>query len=286
MSILLALAITPSPTQVSPKTDFAPIEIASPDGQCVARIDRAQGQERVAANMARYRLSVFELDESGKRRELWDAEYPLEAGRSKHALANRGRAFVQLAEHYSESHTVLRVLRPKQEMVQWTGAELPIERSVLGGTNLERTWLDEARAPTIAWTDGWFGPCLELDIPCRGGSSSAIDLEHLTIVQRAPEPPALRVEPAVQGSLPDRCGVPYVQSAEAPAVVRAGAGLDVVINASHPTPGWTLLGFEMEASGEDERTLVLTPRSAAPERISAQVISVFRTTPRIFNLRP
>jgi hypothetical protein len=83
-----------------------------------------------------------------------------------------------------------------------------------------------------------------------------------------------------------RNAVPYVQSVSAPDVVRAGFACDVSISASHATPGWTLLGFELEVGSEDGRTLLLTPRSSAPDGFAAQVLSQFRTTARLFDLRP
>ncbi|HUR27833.1 MAG TPA: hypothetical protein VM509_06585 [Planctomycetota bacterium] len=262
MSIWLALAILQA----------APVEVASPDGLRIARIEKEH-------------VTVFALD-GGERHELWDAPFRSGIEPAKYALSNSGRVLAQIAEHFNESHTLVRIQVPEQDPVLWSGRELGIPRQILGGTGLALTWLDETRAPAIAWADTWFGPCLELELPLRGGAVCAIDVARKRIVEHSIAPPPARVEPAVQGELPERSAVPYVNGVEAAPVARAGLPFEITIRASHATPGWTLLGFELEARGSDGRELVLTPRSAAPDGVNAQVVSSFRTTAKLADLRP
>jgi len=198
-------------------------------------------------------------------------------------LANRGRAFVELEEHFSDSHSVLMIHAKDRDAIRWNGAELAIPREILGGTNPQRTWLEDGRVPAVTWADGALGPCLVLDIPCRGGLVRKVDLERARLLDSAAAHSAPRVEPAIAGPLPARSAMPYVQSADFPRVVRADRGLEVRILGNHATPGWTFLGFELEANGE---RLILTPRSQAPDGIVAQVLTAFRTSARLIDLRP
>ncbi len=278
---MIWLAFTLIQAQAAPARDFAPIEIFSADKASVARIDRAAGQERVAANMARFTLSVLPFDEIENHRELWSTPYPYDSSPARYVLANSGRAFVELEEHFSESHTVLMIHAPGREAIKWSGAELSIPRGNLGGTNQNRSWLDDKLQPSIAWTDGAFGPCLELDIPCRDGFVRKLDLERRRLIDSTDESNMPRVEPSIEGTLPGRSAVPYVVSVEYPRVARAGRELEIKLLGNHATPGWTFLGFELELG---DGKLILTPRSQAPDGVQAQVLTVFRTSAKLSDL--
>ncbi len=278
---MISLALTLIQAQAAPARDFAPIEVFSADKACVARIHRAAGQERVAANMARFTLTVLPFDEVENHRELWSTAYSYDSSQARYVLANFGRAFVELEEHFSESHTVLMIHAPGREAVKWSGAELSIPRKNLGGTNQNRSWLDDKLQPSIAWTDGAFGPCLELDIPCRDGFVRKLDLERLRLIDSSDESNMPRVLPAIQGTLPERSALPYVVSVQYPRVARAGREIEIRILGNHATPGWTFLGFELE---QGEGKLILTPHSQAPDGIQAQVLTVFRTSARLSDL--
>ncbi len=278
---MIWLALTLISAQAAPVRDFAPIEVFSADKASVARIDRASGQERVAANLARFTLTVLPFDEVENHRELWSTPYPYDSSPARYVLAKSGRAFVELEEHFSESHPVLMIHAPGHEAVKWSGEKLSIPRKDLGGTNQNRGWLDDKLQPSIAWTDGAFGPCLELDIPCRDGLVRKLDLERLRLIDPNDENNMPRVLPAIQGTLPIRNAVPYVVSVEYPRVARAGREIEIRILGNHATPGWTFLGFELE---QGAGKLILTPRSKAPDGVQAQVLSVFRTSAKLIDL--
>jgi hypothetical protein len=275
--MLAGLTFLPLLLQAVPARDFAPVEASTADARFVARIDRAPGQEQVPANMARFRLSVSERSPDAGLIARWHVLYPYDDSPARYLLADGGRAFVEIEEHFSESRAVLAV-QTSSGRTQWTGAELGIPREALGGTLAQREWLDPARAPRIGWTDGAFGPCLELQIPIRDGTTRRLDASSETTVS---DTVVSLVEPALQGALPVRCAVPYVQSVEWPRVARAGRPIAIPMLAHHATPGWTFLGFELEV-GED--VLHLTPRSQAPDLFQAQVLSVFRTTATVRGL--
>src|SRR5690349_13597357 len=129
------------------------IEFSSPDGRSVARIEKEH-------------VTVFAL-EAGERRELWDAPFRSGIEPAAYALSNSGRVVAQVALHFNESHAMVRIQREDQEPVLWSGRELEVPRQILGGTDLGRTWLDEARAPAVVWADTWFGPCLQLELALR-----------------------------------------------------------------------------------------------------------------------
>lgn len=272
MLIWPALALTLAQT--------ASIEVTSADGHCVARIEHEH-------------LTVFAVEAPDKRRELWGAPFHSSISAAKYALANSGRVVAQIAEQFDESHTTLHIEARGRDALDWNGSELKhsVSCQALGNENFDRTWLegawlDAARPPSIAWTDSCYGPYLELHIQFRVGLFCSIDLEHMSLVENVVSPRLAKVEPGIQGELPERCAVPYVQSVEVESVARTGIALAVSIDAAHPTPGWKLLGFQLEAPAGDMFSLMLTPRSVAPEGVSAQVLTPFRTTARLIFLGP
>lgn len=281
MMITHALALVLIQADPAPGRDFSPIEVRSADGQCIARIDRAAGQERAAANVARYTLTVSAPGPDNAERVLWSVLYPFDGSPARYVVANRGRAFVELEEHFSESHTVLLAHFQERESVKLDGARLAIPREKLGGTNAKRTWLADHAAARVDWHDGAFGPSLGLEIPGHGEWIRRVDLERMVVIDGPLEKQTPRIEPAIEGSLPERCAIPYLQSIQFPPVARAGRALDIQIVGNHATPGWRFLGFELETDGD---RWIVTPRSEAPEGIAVQVLTAFRTTARLTDL--
>jgi hypothetical protein len=167
-----------------------------------------------------------------------------------------------------------------------------IPHESLGGPVTERTWLDEARPPVIAWADSAFGPRVELRIPCRGEFVRSIDLDHLALVDPNAQPPEPRVEPLAWNGPPTRFITPFVNTVEVQnTLVRAGEAVEVRIFGNHPTPGHRFLGFHLAPqsdeppSGRDSsRKLMLLPRSRPPDGVQAQVLEPFQGIAKIFDL--
>jgi hypothetical protein len=256
--------------------DFAPVEARTADGRFVARIERAPGQETVPASLARFRLAISERSADAGESVRWSVLYPHDGAPARYLLAPGGRAFVELEERFHEGRAVLGV-QTAGGRTQWTGAELSVTRELTGGDE-RREWLDPKREPALDWVDGAFGPCLELRIPLRDGTDRRVDVVNGRVVS---EPVVPRIEPAVQGALPVRCAVPYVNGVEYPRVVRAGRPFALEFDLNHATPNWTFLGFELECG---DGVLHLTPRSQAPDGVQAQVLSAFRASATIRDL--
>jgi hypothetical protein len=253
-------------TPVPPATPA--VEARTGDGRFVARIARAEGQEKVPESLARYRLNVLEQLADSRESLRWSVLYPFEGEAARFVLAPGGRAFAEARERCSDGRTVLSV-QTAGGRTQWTGAELEITREMRGGDNRDE-WLDPARETRVAWTDGPFGPFLELSLPLRDGSDRRIDV---LAGRWMGDGRTATVEPAVQGGLPERVAVPYVHSVQVPRVVRAGRPIQISIQGRHATPNWRLLGFELE---REDGVLHLTPRSEAPDGVQAQVLSNFQ----------
>lgn len=237
---------------------------------------------RFEARLASGRLEVRAAD----GRELWSCRHPAADVPSRFLLSDDGSTFVQVTRAFHVEEPVLRVHRHGAPVLAWSGSELELDEDDVG----ER-WLagEEARAD-LGWRhdDAWLaahgGPSLVLRLGPAQGWSRAVDLTAGALAEPAPDPPELGVEPALPGTLPVGARSPFVESIEAPARILAGEPLAVTVTGNHPTPNWTLLGFDLE---REEGRLVLVPTSEPPpDSIQLTVLEPFEREATLRGLPP
>src|SRR5262249_34933769 len=126
-------------------------------------------------------------------------------------------------------------------------------------------------------------PCL--DLLGRDGFVRTIDLstgESRVIVERgetsiAPVPPE-DVEISPTRACVDRWSAPQLVTSDEP--------FNIQVHGNFPTPGWVLVGFSLQAPGEN--ALVLTPCIVPPssKTISAQVVVGFDSSATLQGMQP
>lgn len=257
------------------------LQLASASGRFVAEVVKAAGQERVAEELARWRLSVFALDRDGKRTPSWSCLMRHRAGEQLHWLTDDGLAFVELDPRRSGKRELVRVWRDEKELVALDDDALGIGREA-------DLWLSRETGARVGWLATPVGPTAQLLIELPDGGQRRVDLETGLVYPTHDWVDELEIGPIVEEDLRDAAQSPYVRSATGPARVHWGERLEIAIAGSHPTPNWRSVGIEARTEGEHGARIVLTPLSAPPpsNSVQVQVLERFETSAWIDGLRP
>lgn len=277
MSLFAALLLLSSQATAA-ETTYDPVELATAEGDYVARVEKAAGQERVPDQLARWILSVTAFEDGVELGELWSCHYSHSDGPRLLTLSEDGAVFVVLEEIYQAGRPVVRVFESGREVASVSGAQLRPGREDLVEGPGGRRWLIASGGPSqLRWELTAMGPVRVLDVVLRGGETRTISWSGGVQIRsgEAPAPPLPRVEPHANPNALSKAELPYVDSAEARAVTRVGEDFAIRIRGHFPTPGWQLFGFSVEYSPEGDVVIVpcaVPPRSGG---LSAQVLTSY-----------
>lgn len=261
------------------------LEVTSQGGLFVARLAKAQGQERVPDAIARWKLSVLDTD----GREQWSCFHPAPQAGERHLLSEDGAVFVTLHPQWSDSRAVVTLRAGEGQPTQVFGGELGLSREALRGADPAGTWLAQTEAPArFAWIPGPFGPHQVLELDCVDGATHRLDLASGLPLDAGGGQVEVRVEPPFEDETVPPSRVPPVERFSAPDHVAGDEPLVVRIEGAHPNPGWNVFAFGLEPTGDDGRTLLITPRARPPMPggLVVQQIEPYVAEARIVGLPP
>ena len=261
------------------------LAVRSANGRFEAVVAKAPGQERVDDALARWLLSMVDL-ETGV--ELWSVHYRHDGAPARHFTSDDGSTFVRLKRDFSEAREVLRIDRWGERSVERTGREFSLQRDELERTNAGSLWLhEEGDTVDCGWVDTEHGPALMLTLESARGWTREVDVSMGRILF-----PFDYAEPHVMPGFPESSTpaevleIPYVNNVVVPRVGLAALPVRVEVSGSHATPNWSFFAFLM--SWEDEQTIVLTPYSRPPTAgvATAQVLDRFKVDAYLQGLMP
>ncbi len=259
-------------------------DVFSADGRWVARIRKAPGQERVDDRLARWQLEVRKAADGS---ELWSCHYRQRGVEGRALLSDDGSTFVLVTQRFSEARPVVFVLRHGRALAELIGRDFALERADVERTNTGAAWLHEQDdLARLAWRESEVGHWLGLELASSRDWARSVDLSVGEVVAPYSGTPVLT--PGVDPEFAALAEPPFVTRVHVPKQALFGLPARIGVVGSHPTPNWTLGGFELEWLDDQGTSFAIHARSLPPpvRTVSAHVIEGFNGQAFLHGLRP